>query len=128
MKDSHGNALPHEIQPAAKWTDDCQGKKDFDGWLVSISTRYYPGQDGGGGTLVSNGKISTVPYGPRSTAHSSINILFGEADENGYNADYFMLVEQDFAGDTEDVKQQVEAWVRSRANEIKTALLALYSS
>lgn len=30
----------------AKWTPDCQGKKDYDGQILSISTRYWP--SGGG--------------------------------------------------------------------------------
>ena len=36
------------MQPYAMWTDDCQGKKDYDGNMVSISTRYWPGPSGGG--------------------------------------------------------------------------------
>jgi hypothetical protein len=34
------------LKVPAKWTDDCQGKKDYDGDIVSISTRYWP--EGGG--------------------------------------------------------------------------------
>ncbi len=108
MKDSYGNKLPEFIDPSARWSD-CQGKKDFDGWLVSISTRYWPG------------------YGSRPSAHSSINLLFGDADDDGYNADYFMLTEKTFEGDTEaDVKRQVEVWVHDRANDVKDALVKLF--
>jgi hypothetical protein len=31
---------------AAKWTNDCGGKKDYDGDILSVSTRYWPA-DGG---------------------------------------------------------------------------------
>lgn len=129
MKDSHGNILPKTINPATRWTDDCQGKKDFDGWLISISTRYWPGPDKGGTLVITgDGDIKTLPYSPKPSAHSSINILFGEADEEGYNADYFMLAEKNFEGETEDdVKVQVEVWTKDKANQIKDALVELFT-
>ncbi len=38
---------------AAKWTNDCQGKKDYDGSIVRITTRYWP--RGGGFTILRGG-------------------------------------------------------------------------
>ena len=33
--------LPHLLL-AAEWTDDCQGKKDYDGDVLAITTRCWP--------------------------------------------------------------------------------------
>jgi hypothetical protein len=89
--------------PAARWTNDCQGKKDYDGRLLDISTRYWPGnyrQDG------------------RPSAKAAIHINHGEPDETG-NADYTTWREADFTGDTEqDVKRQVEEWVAAQFAEV----------
>ena len=44
----------------AKWTDDCQGKKDYDGKILCLSTRYWPR---GGGVTVhapSEGRFMTT--------------------------------------------------------------------
>jgi len=30
------------MKPCAEWTDDCQGKKDYDGPIITIATRYWP--------------------------------------------------------------------------------------
>lgn len=38
----------------ATWEDDCQGKKDYDAELVSLSTRYWP--RGGGFSAIIDGK------------------------------------------------------------------------
>jgi len=36
-----------------KWTNDCQGKKDFDGPIVTLSSRYWP--SGGGFSMLDTG-------------------------------------------------------------------------
>lgn len=101
------------IIPCAAWTPDCQGKQDYDGRLLSISTRYWPGPGGGGGMTFDTrtGKFGTAPYGPRPSAHAAIHLDHGEPDEYGYG-EYTVWREAHFDGDTEaDVKQQVEQWV-----------------
>ena len=97
--------------PCAKWTDDCQGKKDFDGRLVSISTRYWP---------------SNYSKDGRRSANASIVINHGEPDQYGF-ADYLTIAEQDFNGETEEeVKRQVERWVNERLQEIAGLLMSHY--
>jgi len=118
-------ALPRRIKPCAIWSDDCQGKKDYDGRLISISTRYWPPAGQGGSMMVSNQggemKISEVPYrcDGRASAHAAIVLNFDAPDEPGGFGESADLVEADFVGDTEDdVKRQVEAWVVEQANRI----------
>ena len=31
-----------KLKVSARWTNDCSGKKDFDGRIVDLSTRYWP--------------------------------------------------------------------------------------
>lgn len=113
-----------ELKPYAMWTDDCQGKKDFDGPLISISTRYYPGPDGGGFMVVKNypGKplgISEAPYGPKPTARSAVILNLGPCSANDGGGDALTWREMKFAGDTEaDVKAQVEAWTVQQMRDI----------
>lgn len=97
----------------AKWTDDCQGKKDYDGRIISLSTRYWPA--GGGFHILKDGdfQLSTDPV-IRPSAVASIVLNFGEPDEYGYG-DYRDLAEARFEADTEtEVKAQVEAWTAEK--------------
>ena len=41
-----------QFKLVARWTDDCQGKKDFDGRLLSYSTRYWPASYRGSGIYI----------------------------------------------------------------------------
>ncbi len=93
----------------AEWTDDCQGKKDFDGPVVCISTRYWP--RGGGfhtfhldsdGTLVSEGNEARPEIRAAATSEFLVNT---RDDEN------LVLATRDFEGETEaQVKAEVERW------------------
>lgn len=115
------------IEPCAAWSNDCQGKKDYDGRLLSISTRYWPGPSGGGAMLLDmdTGQCGTVAYGPKPSAHAAIHINHGAPDEPDGYGDYTALCEAEFSGDTEEeVKAKVEAWVKEKANAIVAALRA----
>jgi hypothetical protein len=105
--------------PHARWTHDCQGKQDFDGPLLAVSTRYYPGPDGGGTMVISPGRpIWTVPYGPKPSPTSSIILRVGPAEEGDGGGDYYIWRRQDFEGETEaDVKAQVERWVSAQMED-----------
>ena len=76
------------------WSPDCQGKWDYDGVILRVSSRYWPGnyrQDG------------------RPSATSTI--LDAERE----------VAKQDFVGDTEaEVKAAVEAWVREQRAALAT--------
>jgi hypothetical protein len=121
-----------KMKPAARWTPDCQGKWDYDGRLVCISTRYWPA---GGGFHIYDGRQPERGLHPSSedfpeikpSAIASIDIRCGETDESGHNEDYAHLSEKEFEADTEaEVKSQVEDWVRSEYLRIVTCLLREY--
>lgn len=100
----------------ARWTNDCQGKKDFDGNLVVVSTRYWPR---GGGFHISRGGyfVASADLYPdvRPSATSHIAIRHGDPGEDGYGSDLIDLVARDFEADTqEEVQAQVEAWVAAQ--------------
>lgn len=102
--ENHIQILP--IIPCAKWTDDCQGKKDYDGRLLSISTRYWP-----------------TGYSAQPSAHTAIHINWGEPDQYGYG-DYTVLRSAEFTAQTEDeVKTLVEAWVKEQMTNIVKKLI-----
>jgi hypothetical protein len=117
-----------EIVPRAVWTQDCQGKQDFDGPLFSISSRYYPGPSGGGFMSVSNSgiggaKIETIPYDSQPSAVSTIHLRLGPVENHDGGGDYYVWKRAEFTAPTEaEVKAQVEAWVTERMAEIVTAL------
>lgn len=96
------------MKPNIKWTNDCQGKKDYDGELVYVSTRYWP-RGGGFHILDEKGFRPSIETRPdlRPSAHSSIMLNTTEDYD-----DQPILAERDFEGDTEEeVKAAVEAWV-----------------
>lgn len=96
----------------AVWTDDCQGKKDFDGYVVILSTRYWPAN------YSSKGLCS---------ANCSFELQHGEpysAYDNKYTDDNITLIEKEFEAATEgDVKEQVELWASEKFNEIAELLI-----
>jgi hypothetical protein len=103
----------------ARWTDDCQGKKDYDGRIISLSTRYWP-RGGGFHVLSKDHKEFALSEDAaiRPSAHASIHLNFGEPDEYGYG-DYRALAEMLFEADTEDeVKAQVEVWAKNKFEQI----------
>lgn len=92
-----------DTTPAARWTQDCNGKQDYDGQVLSISTRYWPAWKS------SDNKPS---------AHAAIHINHGEPDEDGYG-DYTVWRDQDFTADTENgVKVLVEDWVAEQFADV----------
>ena len=109
------------MQPYAMWTNDCQGKKDYDGELLKISTRYWPGPSGGGAMMfnTTTREFSTLPYGARPSAHSAILLMIGPKAENDGGGDYLTWREKYFEADTEaEVKTAVEAWVAEQMADV----------
>lgn len=108
--------MDKQIPLAAGWTPDCQGKQDYDGKILSVSTRYWP--RGGGYFVVENFpgqpvKIEGNEARPeqKPSAHSSLII-----NEQGGN--YYELVEKSFEAETEqEVKTQVEKWAQEQMDK-----------
>jgi hypothetical protein len=89
----------------AVWTDDCNGKKDFDGEMVSVSTRYWPGG------YQKNGWPS---------ANAALHL-------NGADGSYVQLLQKSFEAPTEfEVKALVEVWVRAEWKRLVSILVAHY--
>lgn len=110
-----------QLTPCAEWADDCLGKKDYDGPLLNISCRYYPGPDGGGTMTYDTAteQFGTVAYGPYPTAIASIELRHGIPDDG----DYKVWREKEFVGHTEEeVKASVEAWVAEQFLEVQRLL------
>lgn len=100
-------------KPALEWTPDCQGKWDYDGPLVHVSTRYWP--RGGGFSLYKDGEfVTNYDQGIKPSATSTV-----------YLGEDMVLAEQDFEGETEaEVKLAVELWVSLQYAIIENAILS----
>jgi len=108
----------------ATWTDDCQGKKNYDGEILSISTRYWPA---GGSAHVFDTARPDRGFQPQSvytpdikpSAKSTLLLTV-----KGHPLGGIELASQDFEGETfEDVKQQVEAWAQEQMSRAADLLL-----
>lgn len=105
------------MKPAAEWTNDCCGKKDYDGKIVVVSTRYWPK---GGSTMVFDSghpELGLRAYddGSPASAHSSI-LLVGSGEE-------LVLTEvQKTGAGFNEVSLAVEEWVQEQMNRIESAL------
>lgn len=102
-----------------EWTPDCQGKWDYDGQIIYVSTRYWP--RGGSWHLYQDGKFvsdSTAPERQhiRPSAHASIHFM--EYDR--------VLADKKFEGETEEeVKEAVKVWVDQQIQLLEKRLISL---
>jgi hypothetical protein len=106
------------------WTDDCQGKKDYDGSIVAISTRYWPGN----ATVFDSSHpelgLHETPMG-KPSALSSIALSDGYPNHNGNTKS---LISKKFEGETfAAVAAQVEAWAQEQMDRVESALLAEFN-
>lgn len=124
--------IPAEIKPPCKWTNDCQGKKDYDGNLIQISTRYWPPAGKGGGMLTVDGRImdGALLYHSKgwASAKSKIVLRHGGTLDCG-EWPRIVLASKAFEAMTEEeVKTQVEAWVALQCRRIGSWLFAYKSA
>lgn len=114
---------------AAQWTDDCQGKKDYDGPILSVSTRYWPR---GGGFLAVYRQGDNVTFEQndarpeiRPSATSALMLHYGE-DGSEETID---LIEQSFEAETfEEVAAAVQTWAQEQMNRATRALFAEFGN
>lgn len=105
----------------AEWTDDCQGKKDFDGDLVRLSTRYWPAGGGFSAIIPGRGWVDN-PSDCKPSANSKIILQYA-------GDDYVIFAEKEFEADTlEQVKAQVESWAQQQYERIIVALSKEFGS
>lgn len=115
-----GGSMTSEKRVPATWTDDCSGKKDFDGEIIAISTRYWP--QGGGFHIYDGVNFYQNTKGSPPSAKSSF-LLRASPDEDGSD-EPTTLVSKKFEGDSfESVRAQVEEWAEGQYVRIVSALL-----
>ncbi len=105
-----------DLELDIEWTDDCQGKKDFDADVLSVSTRYWP--RGGGFTIINPPGVPYETNADRSILPSAVShiSLCGE-----------VIAEKYFEGDSEaEVKWSVEMWVKTQLVTITGLIMAQY--
>lgn len=103
----------------ARWTDDCQGKKDYDGRLVSISTRYWP--RGGGFSIFNTATREWSGGSNEIRPHAQSAIVLHRGDPG--DAEWVDLIEQNFEAETEEeVRAQVEAWAVTQYDRVVRAI------
>lgn len=115
-------------QLAAKWTNDCQGKKDYDGSIIRVSTRYWP--RGGGFDLIAGDSIEGNDSRPniRPSACCSIVLCHDEPVEGQPNGQYIVLIEKDFEGESfDEVAASVEAWAQQQYERVVSAVRGEFS-
>jgi hypothetical protein len=108
----------------AQWADDCCGKKDYDGDIISISTRYWPRGGGHGFMFDTNHPergCQDIKNDEPPSACSSLILLI-----KGY-PDFITLAEKRFVADTpEEVQAQVERWAQKQMNRLIWILRLFY--
>lgn len=115
--------FPKAMSLEAEWTDDCCGKKDYDGTILAISTRYWP--RGGGMFVVHNNpgqpvKIEDDSARPeiKPSASCSLLIHYSEDATGG-----FAIIEKEFEAETlEEIKALVEPWAQEHMDRAVAAL------
>ena len=101
------------MKPSAKWTNDCQGKRNCDKDLVVLSTRYWPQGD--------DFTISNAFTG-EEVVPNNLEKVKPSAESSIYIQDELVL-KCSFEGETEeDVKAQVERWANEQVQKIKKAV------
>ena len=112
-------------KPDVKWTDDCQGKKNYDGPLVSACCRYWPSHqeqlDGKHWNEITGANELVIrPYEEDGKPSAIASIIVNLEGEGG---NYLTLCEQEFKADTqEEVKRLVEEWVQKRFDQVRRRL------
>lgn len=116
-----------DLKLRAKWTDDCQGKKDYDGDILSISTRYWPAS--GGFSVFDHSQPErgfhelTPPSDAKCSASSSLMLHYDDDDAD----DYLVLTQKEFEGATfEEVKTEVEKWAQDQMSRASSILQAAF--
>lgn len=114
----------------AEWTLDCGGKKSFDGEVVVLSSRYWPGGHWPAGSIVVTPKdhnghqyMNAEPYTRRHHAHTSICLV------KGIQGDHVQVADEHFFGDSfDEVKVAVEAWASVMVARVWRAVIAEFAS
>lgn len=110
-----------QMRVPAEWTDDCGGKKDFDGELVTLSTRYWP-RGGGFFVLTPDREWQGNEARPQIKLSARATIYLGST-RNEFYEEAVELADAKFEGETQaEVQRAVEVWAAEQFARIGTAL------
>lgn len=117
-----GEQLISQLKLSAKWTDDCQGKKDYDANIIELSTRYWP--SGGGFTLLNanTGEWQENEDRPYIKPSAKANIIIRHGNNNYIDLATFEVE----ANTEEEVKAAVEKWAAKQFEDITSLLITHY--
>lgn len=109
------------MKPNARWTDDCSGKKDYDGDVLSISTRYWPA--GGGFYVLDSNGFRENKDGSKPRANASLLFWHAGIEEYETIVESGLIEGESF----EEVKEKVESWVQAQYDKAHAALRAAFN-
>jgi hypothetical protein len=108
----------------ADWTDDCQGKKDYDGEILSISTRYWP--RGGGFSILQNVPGKSLSFEENESrpeirpSAKSVLVIWHRA--NGERKD-IVITSKSFEAETfEQIESEVRDWAQEQMDRAVGAI------
>ncbi len=103
----------------ANWTDDCQGKKNYDGQIISIQSRFWPTID------LTNPDVRRI----LPSAKAAICIHFKSKQKSGeMTENQIILIEREFEDQSEEVvKEQVEVFCEYEFMKIANILSKFYN-
>ena len=108
-----------DAEKITEWTQDCQGKQDYDADLVTLSSRYWP-RGGGFHTYDSQKRAWEGNEARPEIKPSAASSIYVGEDE---------IVTAEFEADTEEeVKAQVETWAAEKVALIRAAVIAALRS
>lgn len=108
--DRHDGEPWGSIKPTlvAEWTDDCSGKKNFDGRIVVLSSRYWPASRHESG---------------KHHCHAAICLV------KGRDGDFIDVVHEHFWCDTfAELSAAVKAWAEAMVARVWTAVIATFAA
>ena len=104
-----------ELSLDAEWKDDCQGKKDFDGNILLLSTRFYS-------------ESYHLRWPAKRKMASAASGLYFAAKIND-ESEWITLYKKEFEGATDsEVKKAVEDWTKSVFQEISQVVIDHFKS
>ena len=117
------------MRAPAWWTDDCQGKKDYDGNAVVISTRYWPRSGGFSDFVVQDGVLVPLPPTDRPASATAHIYLQWRHSDDPEDYRFEPMIERSFEGETfEEVRDSVEPWVQEQYERIVRAIRSEFAS
>lgn len=120
--------MADKMKLAAEWKDDCQGKKDYDGQILSISTRYWP--RGGGFHVFDRDNPQLGMQGnearPEIKPSATSALVVHYRNDKGFT-ETLDLASKDFEGETfDEIAGEVGVWAQAQMDKAVDILLQAF--